>query len=353
VVLNHATSWAFIGMFWWTHRYRDVTVPNFDQLGSLSYYTIRVIEQLVAFTVPSFLFVSGFFIAFVGDRSSLSSMWLGAWNRLRTLLLPYLIWSTVMLIERMTEGFRPTLGQTMNIYLMGRAAEPYYYIPVLCQCLLLAPLLIALGKNHWRSVLAAAALLHLMVEGWHYAQLLGVQSPWLSAMAPLTNVWLFPGKLVFFALGVVVSLHLEEAQGFLQKYRSLWLALAVAFIPLGVLEWELLRTNSPDQWLSYFDTLADSFYAVAVLAFAITFTAKVPMSDGIQDVGKYSYGIYLTHAIVLGLAARVVYHVAPWLLGLSLFFYLFLVVIGLGIPLTAMRLMKTSTLRGGYRFVFG
>ena len=60
-VLYHSTSWGFVAMFWWTHRYLAVSVPNFDQLGSLSYYGLRVIEQLIAFAIAAFLFISGFF----------------------------------------------------------------------------------------------------------------------------------------------------------------------------------------------------------------------------------------------------------------------------------------------------
>jgi hypothetical protein len=32
VILYHSSAWGFIGMFFWTDRYRPVSVPNFDQL---------------------------------------------------------------------------------------------------------------------------------------------------------------------------------------------------------------------------------------------------------------------------------------------------------------------------------
>jgi hypothetical protein len=60
VILFHASGWGFIAMFFWADQYRTVASPNFDLIGSLPYFALRVIEQIVSFGVPAFLFVSGF-----------------------------------------------------------------------------------------------------------------------------------------------------------------------------------------------------------------------------------------------------------------------------------------------------
>ena len=65
VPLHHSTAYGLQAMFEWTNRYRDVAVPNFDQLGTLPYYVLMFARQFDAFGVPAFLFVSGFFIAFM------------------------------------------------------------------------------------------------------------------------------------------------------------------------------------------------------------------------------------------------------------------------------------------------
>ena len=68
-VLYHATGWGYTAMFWWTDRYLPVDVPDFSQLGSVAYFSLRLVEQLIIFSIPSFLFVSGFFIAFATGKS--------------------------------------------------------------------------------------------------------------------------------------------------------------------------------------------------------------------------------------------------------------------------------------------
>lgn len=354
VVLNHASSWAFIGMFWWTDRYRDTVVPNFDQLGGPSYYLLRFLEQAVAFTVPSFLFVSGFFIAFVGGRQPLLARWTNAWGRIGTLLIPYLLWSTILLVERFIMGERFSPAQTLLIYLMGRAADPYYYIPVLCQCLLLSPLLIEGARKHWKAVLMVAGLLHVLVLGQRYAALLGSTSPLVGALAPLTLGWLFPGKVLWFALGIVVALHLEDAQNNFRKYRWLCAGLAIALVPLGMMEWEFMRLQSPERWIDYYDTLVDSFYAISIIVVATTFTSdRLPFVGTIQSVGKQSYGVYLMHSLVVAYGARLVYHFAPRLLGVTPLYYVCLVVVGLGAPLIVMTIVRQSKFNGSYKYIFG
>ena len=64
VIFSHAALWVWVAMFWWTDRYRPVVIPNYEALGSVSYYGVVVLQKLGVFAVPSFLFASGFFVAY-------------------------------------------------------------------------------------------------------------------------------------------------------------------------------------------------------------------------------------------------------------------------------------------------
>jgi fucose 4-O-acetylase-like acetyltransferase len=88
VVLFHTTSWGMTAMFAWTPRYLPVSEPVFDQTGSLPYYWVRFVEQVVVVAVPALLFVSGYFVAFTtGQRDNLA--WSQIWGRIKKLLIPY------------------------------------------------------------------------------------------------------------------------------------------------------------------------------------------------------------------------------------------------------------------------
>ena len=74
VILFHATGFGFTAMFAWAHRYREVSSPNFDAVGTGAYYAFRLIEQFVVFAIPAFLFVSGYFVSVASAAGLLTQL---------------------------------------------------------------------------------------------------------------------------------------------------------------------------------------------------------------------------------------------------------------------------------------
>lgn len=68
-VIHHTVDWLLTAMFWWTDRYRDGSIPNFDLMNGPAYYAIRLIDQIAVVGVCVFLVVSGYFIIFASGRS--------------------------------------------------------------------------------------------------------------------------------------------------------------------------------------------------------------------------------------------------------------------------------------------
>ena len=97
-------------MFWWTDRYSPVSIPNYDQLGSPPYYIFLIIKQLTVFSVPAFLFVSGFFVAYAYRSKETSLNWGMEKKRIINLIIPYLIWSAVIFIGDSFQGIASLLG---------------------------------------------------------------------------------------------------------------------------------------------------------------------------------------------------------------------------------------------------
>jgi peptidoglycan/LPS O-acetylase OafA/YrhL len=93
------------------------------------------------------------------------------------------------------------------------------------------------------------------------------------------------------------------------------------------------------------------------VAFILLFLAfdqiSLPFTRAIDWIGTRSYGIYLLHPKVTELAARVIYHIAPWLLAHQVLYQPVLVASGLGIPLLFMTGVAKSPARKFYRYLFG
>ena len=127
VVVNHAAGWGFRAMFDWTHRYREVQVPNYDELGSITYYILLWTRQLASIDIPAFLVVSGFFVAFTVGANQSNVKWKVIFARIKNLAAPFIIWTLIRLIllQRIPSSYEDII-------------RPYYYIILIAQYYLLA-----------------------------------------------------------------------------------------------------------------------------------------------------------------------------------------------------------------------
>ena len=190
-VAYHASGWGFISLFWWTHRYEAVAVPNFAQMGSATYYGLRFLEQSVTFGLPAFLFVSGFFIAFAAGRDAVQLGWGKVGIRVKTLVIPYILWSIAIFAGRGLEGATDTSAGYFKQLIFGRAADPYYYIPLITQLYFLSPLVVGWVKRHWKAALVVAALIQLTIQLARYPVLLGWNVGEASWILRRARSWFF------------------------------------------------------------------------------------------------------------------------------------------------------------------
>lgn len=355
VILNHSIAWGFIGMFFWTQRYLPVAVPNFDQMGSLNYYGLRVLEQLVTPTIAAFLLVSGYFTAFATRKDQDFPGWKFLGNRIRSLVLPYLVWTVVMILYyHFMEGVEYTPGDLLRNLFLGQTTEAFYFIPLLVQLYLLTPLLARFARDHWKALLILAGLLQGFVQLLRYPLILGIGFPGSNILTALTPGWFFPGNIFWFCSGMVLGFHLNEIKPWLVRMRWGLSAAAIVFLAAGIFEWEWILRASGQNWLTPKVTLLDNFFTLFFLAGFIGFeNLRLPISDRINSLGTKSFGIYLSHSLVLIITARLVYHFLPAILPAQWVFQPLLITASLGIPLLVMSLFHRTPLKVVYSYVFG
>jgi membrane-bound acyltransferase YfiQ involved in biofilm formation len=357
VVWSHAAGWGQIAMFLWADRYRPVTGPNFDQLGSLPSYVLSAIRQLTIWAVPAFLFVSGFFVAYA-DRGSQSGM---SWKnvvraRIINLLLPYLIWSGVCFIGDALGGVTYAPLEYLKRLAVGRAdGGGYFYVPLLCQFYLLSPLIAPLARTRWRLLLFVSALLQLVAFGLRYLDLFGARGPGLRLMVQVTPSWSFFMWAFFFPFGIVCGLHIRQLKGWLARRKWSILVVTIILGLLAVVEPEVIYRTTASEWRFMRRTIATSLYSVAfVLCFLAFDKVSVPFSGIVYWIGRRSYAIYLLHNKVMEFVARVIRQIAPWMLAQQVLLLKPVVfVFGLGVPLLFMALISRSLARRSYRYLFG
>lgn len=354
VVMFHAAGWGLIAMFAWTSRYMPVSGADYSQMGTVSYFALRTMEQLAVFAIPAFLFVSGIFIAFATPRSKSTVGWHVVGARLKGLLIPYLIWSLLIFALYALQGrvFAPKAYAVL--LLTGKTNPVYYYIPLLAQYYLLSPLLVYLARKSWLPLLIVAGIIQLAVILSYYPFLLGMEQPTLLALNTLVPKWFFPSRIFWFTLGIVVGFHRQQVQQSIIRYKWALLALALVLIPIGIIEWETIYSLSGKDWIPHRETLLDSVYSLAVIFGFLAFAGSaLPASRQLSDLAGKSYGIYIVHSPVMELVSRTIYHLAPWILGVQLLFQPIIIAAGLGVPLLLMWAVNKSPGRRYYRYLFG
>lgn len=342
-------------MFAWTPRYLPVSAPVYDQVGSLSYYWLRLVEQIVVVAIPAFLFVSGYFMAFsTGRRDNVT--WKQIWGRVKMLLIPYIFWTLLVWISKLLQGETYSLAGYAVMFFTGRTTPAYYYVPLLIQYYLLSPFIIPFAKNKWVLLLILTGIIQLSLQLSQMLVLLnGVQGvPDFVRWLAFVPKWFFLARLFWFVLGVVVGFHIKEFKQFLARFKWVFLVTAVVCIPLGMMEWEAIIRFSGQDWLAHRETILDSIYSLAFIFAFFAFTNVVlPLNKQVSDLGVKSFGIYLAHIPVMEFTARGIYLLAPWLLGIQVLFQPIMVVFGLGIPLLMMAVVNRSPARRYYSYIFG
>jgi peptidoglycan/LPS O-acetylase OafA/YrhL len=353
-VINHAVVWELTAMFWWTDRYLPAGSPSYDPFESWRFFTVGLIDQLVFFAVFAFLFISGFFIAVATGRHQKNVPWRMILQRIKFLIIPYLLWSVVVLALNVAQGRSYTAVELARILILGGASPPYYYVTLLVQLYILSPLLVPLARERWKLLLVVTGLLQLCALAAHYAGLFKIDTGGLEPVLNILRDWHLIGYAFWFVLGMVIGFHLQDFRPSLVRWRWFLLSGMVLTFVAGFLEWGAIRQLSGREWSSpqvlFFNRLFVLFLLLSFVAFE---KFPIPFSSFFSKLGPKSYGIYLVHVIPLELTARLLYHLAPGVLAYQVLFLPILILAGVGVPLILMELVNRSFMRPYYKYIFG
>lgn len=368
LILNHSATFGYQATFDLAWRYRpevaaacgDLTppvfCPNYDQIHSATYWGLTLVRRFIAFGVPVFLMVSGYFIAFAAGRKEAKIKWPILKARVVGLLIPYLVWSIIIFVGQAVFYHRiyPSLWEYVRRLLVGGATGSYYYIPLLIQMYLLSPILVPLAKKHWKWLLLGTAVLMIFVEALRYLQLFNLGAPVVPSLIKLTPLWFFPRRLFWFALGIVFGFHIGEFKPYLIQHKNKLVVGTIIFYLLSLVEFEVLLALSGQPWIDFFSTFTTNIYAgFFMLALLSVKKLKIPFTPQIMDIGAKAFGIYLVHEQVLELVGTLMFRYAPWMLKYQILYQPIMIFFALGVPLFLMHIVRRLPVKKLYKYSFG
>lgn len=358
VVANHASHKGFVAMFWWTDRYRPVAVPNYDQLGSLSYYGLVAGQKLAVFSIASFLFITAIFIVYAMRGSQKILKWSIVSRRIFNLLPPYLIWSLVYFAAQYLIDIRYS-PQEYLLRLLDLKPNAYFYIPMVVLFYLVSPLVAPLARDKWKLLLSVSLLIHALVIARSYLSVYihvvepGNQSLLLmKSYIPASHFFEYQ---FYFILGLVCGFHFSRLQAWVSRYRWILLVLLLISATLAMVEAELITRAMDDViWRSVTLSLPATLYAVSFIFCFLAFAKPTFLfSDALYRIGSASLGIYLIHVPILLYLPKIIYHLAPAIMAYQVVYQTVLITVAVGGPMLLMALVRKSPMRKAYRYLFG
>jgi peptidoglycan/LPS O-acetylase OafA/YrhL len=345
---HHGTAYAISALIGWTGNAFEVVLPNDAPITSFSYSFLWAVRQLDSFGVPAFLFVSGYFVSFLASREK-TRLTLGMLlPRIKILLIPFALWTVIRfgLIRQL---------QSDPMLLLQDVLDTYYYIPLLIQLYILSPVLAPLARRNWRLLLVIAALLQFSGEAGRYLKAMEIAFPGVDLLVLVTPRWFFPTHIFFFSLGIVFGVHIKAASVWLPKYRWHLLFVVVVSVALTIVEHKLVAAYMGREWMGRtFDTFSRLTYASTFsLCFVAFHQAQMPFSKQLVEIGARSLGVYLMNTPVVYVAGVFFYHFMPWLLNIPLLYFAIQTVLGVGVPLIIMEVVRRTPIRRVQQYAFG
>lgn len=367
VVANHSAGTGLGALFFWAHSLRDGAPPYLGEYGTLTYWVLATIRQLTLFSVPAFLFISGYFVAYAARGENATLSWKVVSTRITSLIWPYLIWSFVayglqlLLSLGLGWGESYSLGEFVLRLATGRVVEAYFFVPLLIQFYLLAPLIARFVKRRGTLTVLVALAIQLVVSGIWYSHMLGVDlHPGLRAVLEFDTA-LFVHWALFFPLGVACGFRASQIGQWLSQRKWLLLAGAVTLLALCMVETfalNYLQTDilgrSQQVWLAdHGRKLSTLLYAVVSIFAVLAFKRRASrLVTTIEEVGSKSYGIYLIHPLVIQVISVGVYARLPRLASEQWILQPLLFGLAVGSSVLVMVLVNRFFGRRLYRYAF-
>lgn len=288
-----------------------------------------------AFAVPTFLFISGCFLAYAA-RPKLSYKVVSSGVRL--IFWPYLIWSLLFyFLVYVGRGEQyGVLGYLKNL-LVG---YPFNFVPLILFFYLVAPALVALGRRFGWLLLGAIGAYQLLLLNLTQPGILGLRFPVeLRVLVPPVLGGTLATWGVYFPAGMIFYLNAARITPRLAPYKR-WLALAtLAVFALGFFPgFELARYLA----------------AIPFLGLCVLLTrAAIPGARWLEAIGKGAYGVYLSNLSVIYASLLLLRAVAPALVGWWAALLPILFALALLAPLGLLNALGRSPARGAARYLFG
>lgn len=244
-----------------------------------------ILRTIVNFAVPMFIFLSGYLTKLENDDYKGFCL-----KRVKRVFIPYCIWSVICMIPKRFENF-------LFDFLTWRCCGIYYYICVYIQFVLLTPFIVKLIKSKYRFI------------GWLITPLSTIL---LLYIPNIFNIpfnlefnYIFLAWFIYYYLGIILGNNVISLD--IKRYKSILLYVVTAIV--SVIEGYIWFKTGNGVMAGTQMKLTTMLVSISfmILAYQYIKSEKEVKSNFISRtlvvLGDASFGIYLSHILILNLLA--------------------------------------------------
>ncbi len=248
-------------------------------------------RQILNFAVALFVFLSGYFLS-QKKINNKKDYFVFLKKQLPKVLLPYLFYTTLLLVFGIFRNRNIDLINIITTYLTGSALGPYYYIIVIVQYYLLLPLLQKINNRLGFIIsIAINSLFFILLYLCRFKT---------NANIPLFFYGgVFPSWIVFFQGGLFLGKYGIKKIDKKYAISLIIITLLLCFVEANI--W-LYETSNISYAISQ-SKFSSFLFSWSVIYFLISY--RFSINNVLLQIGKYSFGIYLIHIIIMIFASKI------------------------------------------------
>lgn len=337
ILLNHSS--AFV-----------ISIPPMlgdNTVGGWQQDILNVLQVFGFLAVPIYFVISGSFLVYafqgISKEKNRQVFIKFIWSNLARILWPYLIWSIFFyLVVYFFYDIRfNLLGYVKNL-LVG---YPYNFVPILVFYYLMSPIFIAIGRRYPLMMLAAILLYQVFLSNLLSPGLWGFVFPdWVSIFRPPIISDPMAKWAIFFPIGIVYGLEKPKVIPWAIKYKRVFTVIFLLSLILSILD----RVSIIDVPQAIY-----IFPLAFVCLLPVIDRNSIPMVKSLEQIGKRSYGFYLTQIVILDLILYLVHVLVPGMFSYPIILAGLCFLLVLYLPWTLMIQMAKPPTNRIYAYLFG
>lgn len=297
-------------------------LPNESFWQSVFY----VFRGMLIFAVPSFMFISMIMISYGNKKMSLLEFYK---KKLTRIFIPYIIWSILyqaMLIYLGSKDIASLkdMDNLLYLFLYGKSYEHLYFMPILIEFTIFAPILLYMAKKIKDKPPVAIAFAMAVQIGVYFLNKYYLNFPMLRT----TFIWYFSVGF----LGIWFGIEYEKNMQYIRKHADKILFLtSMSFFLMQAYQYQLW----PSIWRGVvFNTLPYTInmhiYFILMIFSILILTKNIvdrkkqtaktnKIADYMIWLSNYSYGVYFIHPIFTFVLGKKVFIYNAYLLFIFVF----------------------------------